>query len=115
MKDKEGKMATSEFSVKKGFDLQDGDPLLFFYLDERQPLFPTDLVPEFIPGPEAPGKEGKSVTLAAGRHKGRRFLSISARLDDKHTSSPANALKRAVASAISRAEEESLKRIVVFV
>jgi len=106
-------MAVSEFIMKKGFKLEDGDLLLFFYLDEENPVFRKEQVPGFLPGIKCPEEKGKSLTVAAGTYKENRFVARVSRLDDDNLP-PEEMLRRAVSSAVTGAEDEGLKRVVVF-
>ncbi len=106
-------MANSEFIVKKNYRLEADDLLLFFYLAEDAPLFSDGQVPGFLKKSLWPGEEGKSTVVAAGTHEAKRYLARSIRLDDE-LCAPDELLRRAVASAISEAEDQGLKRVVVF-
>lgn len=107
------KMAVSKFFVKKGFKLEADDMLLFFYLDEKHPLFSKGQVPGFLPEIKSPSEKGKSATFAAGFYRDSRFVARSISLDDENIR-PREMFKRAVSSAISGAEDEGLKRVVIF-
>ncbi len=106
-------MATSEFILKKGFKFEADDLLLFFYDKEEEPLFSKGQVPGFLPEPKCPGEKAKGVTIAAGTYRNKRYVARAIRLSDEDVS-PEELLKRAVSSAISNAEEEDLKRVVIF-
>ncbi len=106
-------MAVSEFILKKGFKMEADDLLLFFYLDEKTPVFRKDQVPGFLPEITCPGEKGKGLTAAAGTYRGKRFVARVSRLDDDILP-PEEVFRRAVSSGVTSAEDEGLKRVVVF-
>ncbi len=107
-------MAVCNFKLETKFNPADGDLLLFPYMDEKTPLFNTDIVPDYVTDINAPKDEGKSLTLKAGSQDNMRFIAKSLRLDDKHLSI-AQVLKKHISSFISSASEEKISRICLFV
>ena len=106
-------MAVCRFSVSKKYTPDYGDLLVFPFLDEKTPLFPEGLLPDFVQGIKAPDEQGKSLTVLAGEHQGKRFVCRSIRLDDK-TLSPGLVLKRHLSSFIGSSSDEKIKKVNVF-
>ncbi len=106
-------MAACEFKINQKYDLKDKDILVFPYEDEKSPLFSSNQVPIFIEGVSPPEEQGKSMTFHAGRHKEKRFVAITVRLDDQNLTR-VQSFKKHLSSIIRSAPDEKNKRVIVF-
>ena len=106
-------MGCSEFEIRKGIEIEDGDLLLLCWADDTEAIFPEGIIPEEIQGSALPpAEQGKSSMVFSARLQGKRVMARAVRLDQKHISRE-EALKRAVSSAISLARDEKLNRVLV--
>ncbi len=104
---------TSSFILKDSYQPLDGDILVFPFFDHKRPCFSDKLLPEGLECDQIPSKEGKTGTFFAGRYSGVHILAQAARLDEKYIS-PAESLKRKVASSLTLARDRKAARVILF-
>ena len=106
-------MANCDFFIEKAYKPEE-DLILFFFLDEKTPIFDKEKLPQELKDIEPSSEQGKSKTAFCGILDGKPFISKAVRLDDKNLS-PREVMKKSISSAISQAKDEGLKRVIVFI